>query len=179
MLSKIKARLLFIPTILWNMALGRLFRVRNWWDRIDEHLIVGALPLAADVPRMAGEGVTAVVNTCEEYGGPIDAYQKYGIAQLRVPTVDFTHPSLENVKTAVDFIEQQVAQGGTVYVHCKAGRARSATVAMCWLMKSRGISPQEAQAILQEKRPHTDRHVFARPVVKEYYRILQGEHQQA
>ncbi len=172
--GKIKARLLFVPTILWNMLLGRWLRVRNWWDRIDDQLIVGAMPLTSDVPELAGLGVTAVVNTCEEYGGPVDAYARYGIRQLRIPTVDFTHPSLENVTRAVEFIEEQVARGGTVYVHCKAGRARSATVALAWLMKSKGLDPKQAQTLLQEKRPHTDRRVFARPVIRQYYQQLQA-----
>ncbi len=174
MFSKIKARVLFVPTILWNMLLGRWLRVRNWWDRIDEHLIVGAMPLESDVPKLHEAGVTAVVNTCDEYGGPVAAYEKYGIRQLRVPTIDFTHPSLENVTRAVEFMQQEIAEGGTVYVHCKAGRARSATVALAWLMKSRQLDPKQAQALLQSKRPHTDKYVFARPVIKEYYRRLQA-----
>lgn len=151
------------------MLLGRWLKVRNWWDRIDETLIVGALPFGNDVPKMAADGVTCVVNTCAEYEGPTREYDDHGIEQLRVPTVDFTHPSLEHVKEAVEFIDRQTNDGGTVYVHCKAGRARSATVAMCWLISSKGMSPQEAQTLLLEKRPHVNRLVYARPVVKQFY----------
>jgi atypical dual specificity phosphatase len=177
MLNKIRAQMVFVPTLLWNMLLGRWLKVRNWWDRIDANLIVGALPLESDVAQLAREGVVAVVNTCQEYAGPESAYEKYGIRQLRVPTIDFTHPTLDSVTRAVEFIERETAGGGTVYVHCKAGRARSATVALCWLMKSRGIDPKEAQAILQEKRPHINKYVFARPVVKEFFSRLQASAQ--
>lgn len=172
MLERAKAQLVFFPTLCWNMLLGRWLRVRNWWDRIDETMIVGALPMESDVPKMAADGVVAVVNTCDEYAGPERAYQKHGIHQLRVPTVDFTHPTLETVTQAVDFIEKESAAGGTVYVHCKAGRARSATVAMCWLLKNRGMTPEQAQALLLEKRPHINKYIFARPVVKQYYKQL-------
>ena len=157
------------------MLLGRWLKVRNWWDRVDETMIVGALPFEKDVPEMAAEGVTSVVNTCAEYEGPVDAYDKHNIQQLRVPTVDFTHPSLENVIRAVDFIEEQTRDGGTVYVHCKAGRARSATVAMCWLIKNKHMTPEQAQTLLLEKRPHVNRFVYARPVVKEFYEQLQHQ----
>ncbi|MDG2011921.1 MAG: phosphatidylglycerophosphatase and protein-tyrosine phosphatase 1 family protein [Pirellulaceae bacterium] len=174
MFEKIKATVVFVPTLIWNMLLGRWLRVRNWWDRIDETLIVGALPFEKDVESFAGEGVTCVVNTCAEYAGPVEAYKKHGIVQLRVPTVDFTHPSLESVKTAVDFIQQHTQNGGTVYVHCKAGRARSATVAMCWLIRHRGMSPEQAQTLLLEKRPHINRFVYARPVVVEFYKQEQA-----
>ena len=173
-LEKIKATLVFVPTLLWNMLLGRWLRVRNWWDRIDETLIVGALPFEKDVEALSAEGVTCVVNTCAEYAGPVTAYEKFKIEQLRVPTVDFTHPSLESVTQAVEFIERQTKDGGTVYVHCKAGRARSATVAMCWLIRHRGMTPEQAQTLLLEKRPHTNRFVYARPVVVDFYKNEQS-----
>ncbi|MGI9515812.1 MAG: phosphatidylglycerophosphatase and protein-tyrosine phosphatase 1 family protein [Pirellulaceae bacterium] len=168
MWDKIKATIVFVPTLIWNMLLGRWLKVRNWWDRIDDTLIVGAMPFEKDVPKLAEAGVTCVVNTCAEYEGPQEAYEKYGIKQLHVPTVDFTHPSLENVQKAVDFIEQETAGGGTAYVHCKAGRARSATVALCWLIRNLGLSPVEAQKLLLEKRPHINPRVYGRPVVKEF-----------
>ncbi len=173
MFDRIKATIVFVPTLIWNMLLGRWLKVRNWWDRIDDTLIVGAMPFARDVPKLAGEGVTCVVNTCAEYEGPVDAYEETGIVQLRVPTVDFTHPSLEHVTAAVDFIRQQTAAGGTVYVHCKAGRARSATVAICWLIENQKLTPQDAQALLLKQRPHVNRYVYARPVVKQFHQNQQ------
>lgn len=168
MLERLKARLFFYPTLIWNMLLGRWLKVRNWSDRIDPALILGALPLESDVQGLAEQGVTGVVNTCEEYAGPQEAYQKHRITQLRVPTTDFAHPTLDSVNRAVDFIDRQAEAGGTVYVHCKAGRARSATVALCWLVRRYGMTPEQAQSLLLEKRPHVNRLVYARPVVKAF-----------
>jgi len=164
----LKARIVFYPTLAWNMLLGRWLKVRNWWDQVDDHIILGAFPFARDVPKMAQAGVRAVVNTCEEYGGPVEAYQKYEIEQMRMPTVDFTHPSFEDVCRAVEFIDHHVEAGESVYIHCKAGRARSATVAICWLMKEKQISAAEAQAWLIEKRPHVNHRLTERPVVKQF-----------
>jgi atypical dual specificity phosphatase len=50
-LQWISARTIFYPTLWWNMALGRWLKVRNWWDAIDEHVIVGAFPF--DVEALA------------------------------------------------------------------------------------------------------------------------------
>ena len=55
----------------------------------------------------------------------------------------------------------------------KRGRARSATVAVCWLVDAKQMSPQEAQALLLEKRPHVHPHVDQRQVVKDFYRSRQ------
>lgn len=162
------ARVVFYPTLLWNMILGRWLNKRNWWDRIDTHVVLGAFPFARDVPSLANEGIEAVVNTCEEYAGPISQYKKFNIGQFRMPTIDFTHPSYQDVCRAVDFIDQNVNAGKSVYIHCKAGRGRSATVAICWLMKAKQISAAEAQRWLSEKRPHVNQDLTSRPVVRQF-----------
>lgn len=162
------AQSVFYPTLAWNYTLGRVLRIRRWWDYIDTHVIVGAYPFARDVPGLAAEGVKAVVNTCEEYPGPLLAYERFDIEQFWMPTTDFTHPSLENVSNAVEFVEKHANQNQTVYIHCKAGRARSATVAMCWLLKYRNQSIAEAQLTLLKARPHINPRLSERPVVKQY-----------
>ena len=175
LLSRLYARAVFYPTLAWNYLLGRILRVRHWWDHVDPKVIVGAYPFAADVPRMSAEGVRAVVNTCEEYAGPVEQYQRFGIEQLRIPTTDFTHPRIEDVQRAVEFVEDHVRKDETVYIHCKAGRARSATVAMCWLMKYRGMTPKQAQGELLKCRPHVNPSLTERPVVKEFAERLANQ----
>ena len=167
-LQRLTARTIFYPTLAWNILQGRVLRRRNWWDSIDSQIILGALPFARDVPSMAAAGVRGVVNTCEEYVGPLKAYEKFGIEQFRMPTIDFTHPKFQDVCRAVEFIEQNAAKNQIIYIHCKAGRARSATVAMCWLIKSQQISAAQAQAWLLEKRPHVNSKLTLRPVVEEF-----------
>lgn len=166
--NRLYARSVFYPTLAWNYMLARVLKARRWWDRIDPHVIVGAYPFGRDVEGLYKEGVRAVVNTCEEYAGPILQYERHGIDQLRIPTTDFTHPRLKDTEQAVDFIQKHVEAGNSVYIHCKAGRARSATVAMCWLMKYRGLSIDEAQSRLLETRPHVHPQLTGRPVVREF-----------
>lgn len=170
--AKIYARSVFYPTLAWNYLLGRILKKRRWWDRIDSHVIVGAYPFAGDIASLRGEGVRAVVNTCEEYSGPLSEYDKHGIEQLHIPTTDFTHPKLSDVEAAVEFIQKYKLQNDVVYIHCKAGRARSATVAICWLIKYRGMSIQEAQQHLLRSRPHINPRLGQREVVQAFARNL-------
>ena len=163
-----KARIVFLPTLAWNALLGRILKVRNWWDPIDDHVILGAFPFASDVKLLAKLGVRGVVNTCEEYGGPVTEYEKHGIEQFHMPTIDFTHPAYEDVCGAVEFIESRIKKDQKVYIHCKAGRGRSATVAICWVMKAKKMSAAEAQRFLLEKRPHINQHLPERPVVQRF-----------
>ncbi|MCU0959307.1 MAG: dual specificity protein phosphatase family protein [Pirellulaceae bacterium] len=166
------ARVLLVPTLCWNLLLARVLHLRHWWDQIDAGVYLGALPLARDVPRWHALGVNAVVNMCEEYAGPEAAYRRAGIEQLRLPTVDFTAPSLDQVQRGVAFITDQRARGRGVYVHCKAGRARSATVVLCWLVATRGMSPGAAQAWILARRPHVHPRLARRAVVQQFCAAL-------
>ncbi len=161
-------RALFIPSLVYNLLMERLVAERRWWDAIDEHVLLGALPLPWLVGDMANAGVRAVVNTCVEYGGPVAGYQRHGIEQLRTPTLDFTPPRLEDIERAVTFVEDHRQHGRTVYIHCKAGRGRSATVALCWLVAHRGLTPEQAQAHLEAARPHVDKQLWRRQVVQRF-----------
>lgn len=56
--------------------------------------------------------------------------------QLRLSTVDLTGvPSLQNLHRGVEFALQHRERGTSVYVHCKAGRSRSATLAAAYLIR--------------------------------------------
>ena len=157
------ASAVFYPTLFWNMLLGRVLNVRNWWDAVDDDVILGAYPFPVDVGKLAELGVGAVVNTCAEYAGPVKEYQRFNIEQLRVPTIDFTHPSLESLQTATEFMDDQIRQGKKVYVHCKAGRARSATVVACWLIRYRRMNAEQAQQQMLQVRAHVNPMIASTP----------------
>lgn len=164
-------RALFYPTLAWNAVNVRLVPGRRWWNRVDDHLVLGALPLPWMVPALKEAGVTSVINTCVEYPGPLAAYKKHGIEQLHLPTLDFSPPTLDHIRRGVDFITERAEAGHSVYVHCKAGRGRSATVALCWLMSFRGMPPEEALRHLQSHRPHVNPHLCGRQVVRDFHQL--------
>ncbi|MCA9177373.1 MAG: dual specificity protein phosphatase family protein [Planctomycetales bacterium] len=169
MIGRIWRQLIFLPTLAWNVLLGRVLTVRKWWHRIDDHVVLGALPFQRDVPALEQLGVRSVVNTCIEYAGPDEAYRRHGIRHLRVPTVDFAPPTLEHIDASLALMRETAAAGHSTYVHCKAGRGRSATVVMCWLIEQHGMTPAEAQRQLEAIRPHVNHQLDQRSVVREFY----------
>lgn len=169
MFDRLYAKTVFYPTLWWNLLHARVLKTRNWWDEVEPGVIVGAYPFAAYADAMHADGVRAVVNTCEEYKGPTAEYERLGIEQLHIPTTDFTHPKLDDVRKAVEFVQEHVQhQDRKVYIHCKAGRARSATVAICWLIKYRQLSPEGAQQQLLKHRSHINPRLTSRPVVQQF-----------
>ncbi len=100
--------------------------------------------------RLADRGITAVVNLRTEFDD-----QAVGIAPPRylyLPTVDDDPPTLEQLHQASEFIAQEVAQKGGVYIHCGAGIGRAPTAAAAYLV-STGLTPNEAWERIRAVRP--------------------------
>lgn len=96
-----------------------------------------------------------------------------GVKFLQLPTIDiFQSPCQEKLKKGVEFINSflpneskinkiaadhelnDTKETGTVYVHCKAGRTRSATLVGCYLMMKNGWSPEQAVDHMRKCRSH-------------------------
>lgn len=133
---------------------------------------------------LKNENVKAVVSMNEDYelwfSNNLERWQQLGVKFLQLATTDiFEAPDQNKLRQGVEFINrflpgsERIAgiqtdsskspePSGTVYVHCKAGRTRSATLVGCYLMmvsnliyirypsvrsKARGASSEEAVPI--------------------------------
>jgi protein-tyrosine phosphatase len=99
---------------------------------------------------LRAEGVEAIVNATMEQGllREVEYHQ--------IP-VDDTEQSTDTMTTllggAVDFLVKCVAQKKNVLVHCQAGRSRSATVIIAYMMREQGLSLTLAIDKVFAKRP--------------------------
>jgi atypical dual specificity phosphatase len=168
------ARWIFGPSLAVRRALHGLTG-RPWWVRLDAHVLMGAFPFAADVPALAASGVRGVVNLCAERRGPRSRYRAHGLEELHLPVVDFAEPSEEVVAAALDFLRAHAARDERVYLHCKAGRGRSATIALCWLVERERISPDEAMRKLRAASPSVIAGLERRQVVQRRWRQLRAD----
>jgi len=170
-LVKMVARILCFPSLGFNILLAWLRPKNNrWYDRVDDHVVIGALPFYWHVQGLHQDyGIRGVINTCEEYSGPVRTYNRFGIRQLHLPIVDYSPPTMEQVVKGVDFIFSFVERDESVLVHCKAGKGRSATMVLCYLIKKQGLTPDKAQALLLQKRPAVNKDLYRRKVVKDFY----------
>lgn len=151
-LLRIAVHAAFYPALWFNRALCAI----GIWEQsawVTPNLAIGSLPSAGDLRRMAAEGVTAVVNMCEEYGGNVTLLASLGVGQLHLPTLDYHCPSEPHLLSGIPYIRDRLAEGGKVLVHCKAGRGRSAIMILCYLMAERRISAAAALEILRRARP--------------------------
>lgn len=130
---------------------------------IPDRLWVGGLIHPEHVRLLVQMGITHVVNLQSDedfsnYGISlkklVKAYEKAQIKLHRVATQDFNKEDLEkNLAQGVAELELALlSRWAKVYLHCTAGINRSPTVAAAYLMKSRGMSAEEAHAFVSARR---------------------------
>lgn len=156
----------FYSSLAYNVVLNRL-KYRNWFDRIDNNVILGALPFKGKFSNevydlfhylrffvifgffqlIQEENVAAVISMNQDYelkpfSPSNDEWKRLGVEFLQLPTKDFYEvPSLDNLRKGVSLIEKYATLSKdtypqlSVYIHCKAGRTRSATLVACYLIK--------------------------------------------
>ncbi|GLT84329.1 hypothetical protein SLE2022_025650 [Rubroshorea leprosula] len=166
------ARALFYPTLVYNVVRNRIQPEFRWWDRVDEFVLLGAVPFPAHVPCLKELGVSGVVTLNEPYETlvPSSLYQAYGIQNLVIPTRDYLFaPSFSDISQAVCFIHENASLGKTTYVHCKAGRGRSTTIVLCYLVGHHDMTPDDAYDYVRSIRPRVLLAPSQRKAVEEYY----------
>ncbi|KAA0061514.1 putative dual specificity protein phosphatase DSP8 [Cucumis melo var. makuwa] len=150
------ARILFYPTLLYNVLRNKMEAEFRWWDEVDQFLLLGAVPFPKDVPRLKKLGVGGVITLNEPYETlvPSSLYYRHGIDHLKIPTRDYCFaPKFSDISRAVDFIHRNASSGKTTYVHCKAGRGRSTTIVLCYLVKYKHMTPSAALDYVRSRRP--------------------------
>jgi len=184
------ARVSFYPTLAYNVLMEKV-TARRWYDRIDDNMILGALPFRSMAPQLIrNENVKAVVSMNEDYelivfSNDAMKWKAKGVEFLQLATTDiFEAPCQRKLRTGVEFINKflpsdakipgipiELNDGvtGTVYVHCKAGRTRSATLVGCYLMQKHSWSPEQAVDHMRSCRPHVLLHSKQWEALKIYY----------
>ncbi|EOA27449.1 hypothetical protein CARUB_v10023586mg [Capsella rubella] len=168
------ARALFYPTLIYNVVRNKLETEFRWWDRVAEFILLGAVPFPSDVPQLKELGVCGVITLNEPYETlvPSSLYKSYCIDHLVIATRDYCFaPSMEAICQAVEFIHRNVSLGKTTYVHCKAGRGRSTTVVICYLVQHKHMTPEAAYAYVRSIRPRVLLAATQWKAVLEYYHV--------
>ena len=155
-----------------------------WWDRVSEQLILGGIPLKSKkhhevlLREAKSLSVLSLLEDLEINGRGLffevlsqKDWQECGVEHCHVPVPDFSSLSLTELDKSVAFITEQVVRGKTVYIHCKAGRGRSATALICYLMKTSRMTSLEAIQFVKQRRPQIKPNARQLQSIEDYYRF--------
>jgi protein-tyrosine phosphatase len=124
---------------------------------IADGIFLGTAPLLAfEREYLRRElGITHVVNLCAEFPCLNAHYKQLGIQTLYLKWIDFAPPPPDQVPVAAKWIAEAFKSNpdARVFVHCKFGMARSATVVAAFLTAYRDVPLEHVAALVREKRP--------------------------
>lgn len=152
-----------------------------WWSHIAPFkLYLGALPLKNEghLEEISKLGVTCVLSMVENFeiedgwaNIPVkkEDWEEKGIEVMHIEAVDFLPLKHEEIERGVDFLAQMLEKGETVYVHCKAGRGRSATIVIVYLMKFHHYSFDEAYQFVHHQRPFINLNLQQKKAIFDYF----------
>jgi protein-tyrosine phosphatase len=118
---------------------------------ITPHLAVGGRIHPEDIARLAGTGITRVVDTRSEHHDDEHALGDVGIGLLYLPAPDTFPLSVEQLCEGANWINGQIDNEQRVLVHCEHGVGRSVLLTAAALVQS-GLSASEALSLIQRKR---------------------------
>lgn len=116
---------------------------------VDGRLLAMAAPWPDELDEILGLGVRAIVTLT---GRVPEGFPLEGVEHLHVPVRDFQPPTQRQIDAAVEFIDEQLATGAAVAVHCAAGRGRTGTFVAAYLV-SQGMRPEDAIREVRRRRP--------------------------
>ncbi|MBS0654360.1 MAG: dual specificity protein phosphatase family protein [Verrucomicrobia bacterium] len=141
--SKFSQPIATLHIIFWNTIDPTRY---PWYEPIiDNKLTLSAIPLKnrGHLEDLCNRQITAVVSAVKDFefsdglwSEPVkpEDWKANGVDQLVLATQDLTPPSMEDFADGVNFIDRKITNGEHVLVHCKAGKGRSASIVVAYLL---------------------------------------------
>ncbi|KAL8621281.1 hypothetical protein ACOMHN_008106 [Nucella lapillus] len=157
----------FSPCLAGHSNIGSSAKDERQPVEILPHLLLGSGPHSSDLALLRRLGVTALVNVSRDCPNHFPTLFRY----LHIPVRDSACADLTAWFAQANlFIDQVKAEGGRVLVHCHAGRSRSATICMAYLISSLHLSLDDAFEYVRSRREVIDPNL-------NFMRQLQDYHQ--
>lgn len=104
-----------------------------------------------ELRALSEAGVRLVVNLHPRAHDP-NRLAALDLRELHLPVADFTPPTPDQLQTGVAAMQEAIAAGEPVAVHCAGGLGRTGTLVACYLVAS-GRSAEDAIAEVRRARP--------------------------
>uniref|UniRef100_A0A8C7QXT0 Protein-tyrosine-phosphatase n=1 Tax=Oncorhynchus mykiss TaxID=8022 RepID=A0A8C7QXT0_ONCMY len=140
------------------------------FSQITQSLYLGGVDTVFKPTGLYSRNITLIVNATAEHPCP----QYEGVECFQVPVLDQPHAPLA---CYFDAVAERIHNNhsGSTLVHCTAGRSRSPTLIMAYLMRYEGVSLRQAHEWVLKYRPHIRPNAGFWRQLMEYERRLYGK----
>jgi len=139
-------------------------------DEIVEGLWLGSFDDLVQSSELKNRNVTHVLSVAPG----IMPYKDYDHLFLRGMDVDTTE-IIHTFEEAHAFIEAALDADGVVFVHCMQGVSRSGTIVASYVMKTHGMTAEEAIRFVNSKRDIVNPNIGFKRQLLQYERLLNGD----
>ncbi|KAI5415965.1 dual specificity protein phosphatase 1 [Lathyrus oleraceus] len=161
-----------IAVILKVVLLNKSLKEDNIPCEIDEGLFLGSIGSAGNKVGLKNVNVTHILTVA----GKIAPAHPGDFVYKVIDVADKEDTNLtQYFNDCFEFIDEAKKNGGYVLVHCYAGRSRSVTIIVAYLMKYRGMSLSEALQHVKNKRPKAAPNRGFIRQLEDFEKSLQGE----
>ncbi|XP_078153938.1 dual specificity protein phosphatase 1-like isoform X3 [Carex rostrata] len=139
-----------VRALLKTMFANRRVKEYNLPCLIDSGLYLGSFGAAQNREQLKAVNITHVLTVASS----LDPVFPDEFMYKNIDVLDTPETCLDAYfQDCFDFIDQAKASGGAVFVHCFAGRSRSATIVVAYLMKKNRMTRQDALSLVTSRRP--------------------------
>lgn len=112
---------------------------------------------ASNLDALLSNNITHIINITDIIENYFETNTENNFTYLKIPIPDALHINItEYLKTTNKFIDNAIANGGRVLVHCFAGKSRSASIVIGYIMEKEKMAFQQALDFVLQKRPCID-----------------------
>ena len=123
-------------------------------------LVLGAIPLKSQIQKLQKLGIKKVITLLEPFEmkpsifatpATKEDWQKVGIEHLHIVSPDYQGVAHKKISEAIQAIKK-TPKDDKIYINCKAGRGRSASIVIAYLTTYCNMSLDKAIQFVKERR---------------------------
>jgi protein tyrosine phosphatase len=128
----------------------------TWYHKITPFIYLGGIPMESlkhgDI--LQSHGISVILSINEDYeltantalGNPIRPWmwKKYDIKFEHIIWPDFSAPDFDTLSKGAHIINEAIENKQKIYVHCKSGMGRSASLVIAYMIKYKQMTAMDA-----------------------------------